>query len=303
MFNVNQVTLLPPHCYQKRRSPKKPIMTFSNTNTDIYVEPKSQPKLKIPQQQEAPKNCSPAEFLKAARAGDSAMVKLLIDAGIDVDSKNALGYTGLIASCERGYLDVATILIESGSDRDIKDNSGMTAEDWAVKKGHVSVIGMLDATRGRVYPRVAPSRATQWKTPMMTPPAVVPTVPVPTLMLDRDGKPMLVLVPAAAEPELDGSGRKANHNLGIALGDNVKLRYKHKSPHGISKHGKKNSYPGFPSNLPPHAMSAPPLVYQAPQAVWSFEAIAARILESEREEEEAEAAASAAAAAAATIAR
>src|SRR6185295_16170399 len=57
----------------------------------------------------------------AARKGDAAAVKKLLDEGVDVNTKFRYGTTALSFACDRGHLDVVRLLLDRGADVNIRD--------------------------------------------------------------------------------------------------------------------------------------------------------------------------------------
>jgi len=71
---------------------------------------------------------------EAARKGDAAVVKKLLDEGVDVNTKFRYGATALSYACDRGHLDVVTLLLDRGADVNVKDSFyGATPLSWAVR--------------------------------------------------------------------------------------------------------------------------------------------------------------------------
>jgi len=71
---------------------------------------------------------------EAARKGDAAVVKTLLDEGVDVNTKFRYGATALSFACDRGHLDVVKLLLDRGADVNVKDTFyGATPLSWAVK--------------------------------------------------------------------------------------------------------------------------------------------------------------------------
>jgi hypothetical protein len=84
------------------------------------------------------------DLLAAARKGDAAVVKSLLDKGADVNAKSPYGSTPLFFACDRGHVEVAKLLIERGADVNVKDTFyGATALTWASMKGRVDMIKLL----------------------------------------------------------------------------------------------------------------------------------------------------------------
>jgi len=84
------------------------------------------------------------ELLAAARKGDVAAVRSLLDKGVDVNSKSHYGATALSFACDRGNLEMVTLLIERGADVNVKDTFyGATPISWAANNGHVEIVKLL----------------------------------------------------------------------------------------------------------------------------------------------------------------
>lgn len=87
----------------------------------------------------------PNEDLRAAaRKGDAAQVKLLLDRGADVNAKSAYGSTPLFFASDRGHMDVIKLLIERGADLNAEDSFyHFTPLSWAVQKNRPEVVKLL----------------------------------------------------------------------------------------------------------------------------------------------------------------
>jgi ankyrin repeat protein len=80
----------------------------------------------------------------AARNGHSEVVKSLLEAKAEVDSKdNEYGQTPLIWAAVNGILEVVKSLLEAKADVDAKDKDGKTALELAQGKGHKDVVELL----------------------------------------------------------------------------------------------------------------------------------------------------------------
>ncbi len=65
---------------------------------------------------------SKAEQLQdAARKGDAATVKKLLDEGVDVNTKFRYNATALFYACDHGHVDVVKVLLDKGADLTVKD--------------------------------------------------------------------------------------------------------------------------------------------------------------------------------------
>ena len=92
---------------------------------------------------------------QAARKGDAAAVKKLLDEGVDVNTKFRYDRTALSFAADRGHVDVVRLLIDRGADPNIKDTFyGATPLAWAVGPAmdrtphHTEVVRLLLAHGG-----------------------------------------------------------------------------------------------------------------------------------------------------------
>jgi ankyrin repeat protein len=90
--------------------------------------------------------CTP-DLHKAAREGDADRVRELLDAGADVNVRNAdkqrLQYTPLHWATYYGHLEIAAILISRGADLDAEDPTYSTPLYLAAEQGHPKVVEFL----------------------------------------------------------------------------------------------------------------------------------------------------------------
>jgi hypothetical protein len=124
--------------------------------------------------QPAPAANNKADALsEAARKGDAAAVKKLLDEGVDVNTKFRYNRMALSFAADRGHVDVVRLLLDRGADVNAKDTFyNATALTWAVSPAmdrtprHADVVRLLlqhgaqgkdDALRGAVS---APDTAT-----------------------------------------------------------------------------------------------------------------------------------------------
>ena len=100
---------------------------------------------------QAPAPSDKADALaEAARKGDAAAVKQLLDEGVDVNAKFRYNATALSYASDRGHVDVVKLLIERGADVNVKDTFyNATPLTWAVspamgrKPQHPEVVRLL----------------------------------------------------------------------------------------------------------------------------------------------------------------
>jgi len=70
---------------------------------------------------QAPPLTKAEQFQEAARKGDAATVKKLLDEGVDVNTKFRYNATALFYACDHGHLEVVKVLLERGADMGLKD--------------------------------------------------------------------------------------------------------------------------------------------------------------------------------------
>ncbi len=91
-----------------------------------------------------------ASLLEAAKKGDLARVRELIDKGVDVNCRGEYGYTPLLTAARYDRLEVAQVLIDKGaainvySDVDGRQSEwGYTPLLWAVNNSYVDMVTLL----------------------------------------------------------------------------------------------------------------------------------------------------------------
>ena len=70
---------------------------------------------------QAPALTKAEQFQDAARKGDAATVKKLLDEGVDVNTKFRYNATALFYACDHGHLEVVKVLLDHGADMSVKD--------------------------------------------------------------------------------------------------------------------------------------------------------------------------------------
>jgi Ankyrin repeats (3 copies) len=70
---------------------------------------------------QAPPLTKAEQLQEAARKGDAALVKKLLDDGVDVNTKYRYGATALFYACDHGHVDVVKVLLDKGADLTLKD--------------------------------------------------------------------------------------------------------------------------------------------------------------------------------------
>ncbi|CZR52360.1 related to 2-5A-dependent ribonuclease [Phialocephala subalpina] len=85
----------------------------------------------------------------AADNGHEAVVKLLLDNGAELETKDSrIGRTPLSCAAERGHKAVVKLLLDQGAELETKDSYGRTPLSWAAFHGREAVVQLLLATEG-----------------------------------------------------------------------------------------------------------------------------------------------------------
>jgi ankyrin repeat protein len=80
----------------------------------------------------------------AASRGEDAMVRMLLEAGAEVDAvTSGKKMTPLLYAAESGYLAVVQRLVAAGARLDVRDAKGRTALALAEEEGHEDVVRWL----------------------------------------------------------------------------------------------------------------------------------------------------------------
>ena len=79
----------------------------------------------------------------AARHGDAATLKVLVDAGADVEKSNISGSSPLYLAAQEGHAEAIELLIAAGADVDAPRDTGATPCFIACVDGHVDALKVL----------------------------------------------------------------------------------------------------------------------------------------------------------------
>lgn len=84
------------------------------------------------------------ELWTAARKGDAAAVKTLLERGADVNAKFRYGATALSYASDKGHVEVVKLLLARGADVNVKDTFYKSPPIiWAALKGHAPIVQAL----------------------------------------------------------------------------------------------------------------------------------------------------------------
>lgn len=79
----------------------------------------------------------------AAMLGSTEILRLLLDKGADVNSKDKYGQTPLILAAWQGDVECVRLLLHKRADLTARDRAGKTALMWAQREGHNAVQDVL----------------------------------------------------------------------------------------------------------------------------------------------------------------
>ncbi|KAL6814598.1 ankyrin repeat protein [Trichoderma camerunense] len=79
----------------------------------------------------------------SARNGHTAVVKLLLEFGADLESRNIDDQTALMHAARNGHESIVRLLLMNGADLESEDESGWTALMYAAMSGHEAIVNML----------------------------------------------------------------------------------------------------------------------------------------------------------------
>lgn len=85
----------------------------------------------------------PETFVEAASAGDVAIVRAMLDAGVEIDARNKEGYTALQQAAWFGRGEVFDLLHEAGADLHVKDKDRAGLLHFAAAGGDRGVVQKL----------------------------------------------------------------------------------------------------------------------------------------------------------------
>src|SRR5262245_50940140 len=84
------------------------------------------------------------ELWAAARRGDAATVKALLDKGADVNARTPYGATALSFAADKGHLDVVKLLLDRKADVNAKDTFyNATPLSWALMRERWDIIKLM----------------------------------------------------------------------------------------------------------------------------------------------------------------
>jgi ankyrin repeat protein len=89
------------------------------------------------------KPASQSSLIDAVKINDIFAVNMILDAGVEVNSRDKLGETALHVAAVRGYPEIASMLIDKGADVNAKDKRGLSPLHAAAWRGYQEIVTLL----------------------------------------------------------------------------------------------------------------------------------------------------------------
>ncbi len=86
---------------------------------------------------------SPAGFFNALDKGNLRAVRLFLEAGVDIELTNYVGWTPLMVAAFLGNIELVTLLLTAGASVNARDNKGCCPIHWSSLKGFSQVTELL----------------------------------------------------------------------------------------------------------------------------------------------------------------
>ena len=80
----------------------------------------------------------------AAMTGDADCLRVLLEAGADVDARADMGDTALMWVVSKGRRDCIAVLLDAGADVNASDMAGLTVAMWAARYGANKEASLID---------------------------------------------------------------------------------------------------------------------------------------------------------------
>ncbi|WP_197431086.1 ankyrin repeat domain-containing protein [Aliiruegeria sabulilitoris] len=88
-------------------------------------------------------------LIRAARNGDTGVLQLLVNAGLDINEGD--GSTALMQAAGMGHAEAVKFLIENGAEVSTRDETGRTAFFWALQNNHLDIVDILNSAGAEFF--------------------------------------------------------------------------------------------------------------------------------------------------------
>jgi len=82
-------------------------------------------------------------LIRAAEGGNLDLVRALLEAGTNPNSRCNDGFTALMWAAARGHIEVVQALLDFGADRGARSSRGRTAAEIAIQERQEDIVGYL----------------------------------------------------------------------------------------------------------------------------------------------------------------
>ena len=82
-------------------------------------------------------------LMRAVWFGKVDLVRVLINAGVNVNAITGYGNTSLMDAARQGFKEIVIILIKAKVNINVQDKGGYRALDYAIYFGHKEIVGLL----------------------------------------------------------------------------------------------------------------------------------------------------------------
>src|SRR3954466_14328942 len=96
---------------------------------------------------------TPVSLWSAAKANDLAALTRLLDAGAELDLRDARGYSPLMLAAYSGSAEAVVLLLERGADPNTSDAAGNSVLMGAAFKGQLELVELLLNAGANVHAR------------------------------------------------------------------------------------------------------------------------------------------------------
>lgn len=83
------------------------------------------------------------DLIEAVREGNTRRIRLVVQNGVDVNSKDSAGESALIVAAREGKTEVVRTLLDNHADPEIRDKTGRKPVIHAIQQGHLETLEAL----------------------------------------------------------------------------------------------------------------------------------------------------------------
>ena len=84
------------------------------------------------------------QLMDACNIGNAPRVDKLVRTNVDINARDAHGFTPLILAAYSGHMEVVRILLSAGANPHLTDNRGVNATMYALSQHHLDVVELIE---------------------------------------------------------------------------------------------------------------------------------------------------------------